>query len=213
MTKEQLNSLVISYKLRPTEDSFRAIYDEYEPKWSRSVYGDAKRTCTDQSTMFALYDDALMKAIDKWDSSLGDFANYLARWINRARSNLQRTSLRRLKREQSIIERKSDEEDTPISELDRIDNGYRVEDHVYERMHTKKEAEKLSLLDSILEPTKVQNDSAMTVIIKEFPRYKTVNALAKALGLQRNTVDRKLRSLSRQFDANRFGDIEDYLAV
>lgn len=211
MGKEQLNSLVIAYKSDRGAVTFRAIYDLYEPIWKRTVYADSKRACTDSSTMLALYQDALMNAIDKWDSALGDFANYLSRWINRAKANLQRTSLRRMKRERSFTEREGAEEDTPTSELDQIARDYILEDHAYERMHKKKEADKIALIDSLLQSP--QTDYVTTSIVTNFPRYKSVNDLAKGLGIHHETVKRKLTALSRRYDANRFGDITDYLAV
>ena len=209
MGKEQLNSLVIAYKSDRGADTFRAIYDVYEPIWKRTVYADSKRACTDSSTMYALYQDALMSAIAKWDSALGDFANYLNRWINRAKSNLQRTNLRRMRnlpQYTAIAER--EDEDAPTSDIE--DEDYKLEDHVYERMHKKKEADKIALIDSLLESV---TDSVTITVVTNFPRYKSVNDLAKGLGIHHETVKRKLTALSRRFDANRFGDITDYLAV
>ncbi|MHA7964955.1 hypothetical protein ACX93W_12500 [Paenibacillus sp. CAU 1782] len=56
-------------------------------------------------------------------------------------------------------------------------------------------------------------DPITALIVTEFSKYKSVNALAKALGLHHEDVKRKLRRLSRRYDANRFGDYCDYLAV
>lgn len=106
-----------------------------------------------------------------------------------------------------FIDQNSDgEEDAATS---RIPDEHNLEDYVLK----KKEIDKRQLIDFLLESAQIQNDSTMTAIIAEFPRHKSITALGKALGLHHEVVRRKLRSLSRYYDANRFGDIRDYLAV
>ncbi|MEW9697999.1 hypothetical protein [Paenibacillus sp. SI8] len=215
MTKLQLNNLIIAYKTTRCQGTFRAIFDEFEPQWKRSVRFDAKRTCTDEAEMIALYHDSLWKAIEKWDSARGDFANYLSRWINRARSNLQRTNLRRLSKcINRTVRKEDDDEDAPTSvTIDLMTDGISAEDLAIERMHKKKEADQISLIDFLSDRA---NDPVTTLIVTETRTDKgksSITVLAKALGHHHETVRRKLTALSRHYDANRFGDVRDYLAV
>lgn len=70
-------------------------------------------------------------------------------------------------------------------------------------------ADQRQLIDSLCDHPKV--DDVTTEIVTNFPKYRTPNALAKALGLDFNQVDRRLRKLARNYDAEKFGDFRDYL--
>ncbi|MBU8597324.1 hypothetical protein KM908_14355 [Alkalihalobacillus clausii] len=70
-------------------------------------------------------------------------------------------------------------------------------------------ADQRQLIDFLLDRTKV--DEVTIAVVTNFPKYRTPNALAKALGLDFNQVDRRLRKLARNFDADLFGDYRDYL--
>lgn len=96
------------------------------------------------------------------------------------------------------------DDDAPTSE---IADPMNLEDYALR----KKEADQRQLIDSLVnDPSQV--DPITTLIVAEFPKYKSITALAKALGLHHEVVKRKLTSLSRRYDANRFGDVRDYLA-
>lgn len=110
----------------------------------------------------------------------------------------------------------SDSEDAPTSSVEMlVDEDYDV---AYEVIK-KKEADKRQLVDFLLESTTIHKDnhSTMTVIIEEYrkddSRDKSDNAIAKSLGMHHETVKRKLESLAKRYDANRFGDVREYLAV
>ncbi|KAF6658913.1 hypothetical protein ACT3XG_14920 [Paenibacillus polymyxa] len=75
----------------------------------------------------------------------------------------------------------------------------------------KKEDDQSKLIAYLSDPTQVDSDT--TAIVSTFlqDEYESVRALAKALGLHPEAVSRKLRKLAHRFDANRFGNISDYL--
>ncbi|GAA0840637.1 hypothetical protein GCM10008915_36600 [Bifidobacterium pullorum subsp. gallinarum] len=76
----------------------------------------------------------------------------------------------------------------------------------------KKEADQRELIDFLVnDPSQVDHDT--TRIVSQFYKYSSIAALAKALGMHHEVVKRKLRRLSGRYDANRFGDINEYLAV
>lgn len=79
----------------------------------------------------------------------------------------------------------------------------------YERIPDTTEADQRQLIDYLCDHPKV--DNVTTTIVTNFPKYRAPNALAKALGLDFNQVDRRLRKLARNYDAELFGDYRDYL--
>lgn len=101
-----------------------------------------------------------------------------------------------------------EDKDAPSSE---IPDDYNIEDHVLKRLYKKKEADQRQLIDFLLESTTIQSDPVMVAAIDGIMRGETVNAIAKSLGLPRNTVDRKLKRLARFYDPDKHGDIRDYL--
>lgn len=116
------------------------------------------------------------------------------------------------KRQISILDAtpNSEEEDEPRLLIEKSKCQDQNNDNDFIATHKKKEAQQRQLLNFLLESAKIQNDPTMTAIIEGLPRYETVMALAKALGLQRNTVDRKLRRLARHYNPEIHGDILDY---
>ena len=75
----------------------------------------------------------------------------------------------------------------------------------------KNERDQRQLISFLTDPSKV--DAETTAIVSNFHRHKSITALGKALGLHHQTVKRKLRKLSRNYDPNIFGNYRDYLAV
>ncbi|MFC3345040.1 hypothetical protein ACFOHW_21980 [Paenibacillus abyssi] len=111
----------------------------------------------------------------------------------------------------SAIAKTDEDEDAPTSEV--AESGPSLEEYVIERMHRKKEADQRQLIDFLVNSDPDQVDPVTTLIVTKFPQYPSITALAKALGLHHEVVKRKLRALSRRYDANRFGDYREYLAV
>lgn len=101
-----------------------------------------------------------------------------------------------------------DDEDAPTSE---VPDEETTEDGYFRRRY-KKKADQRQLIDFLVnDPTQVDRETRL--IVSQFSQYDSITALAKALGMHHEFVKRKLRKLSARYDANRFGDIYDYLAV
>jgi DNA-directed RNA polymerase specialized sigma subunit len=102
------------------------------------------------------------------------------------------------------------DEDAATSKIEYI-TDISAEDCVIEK---KKKADQISLIDFFQRSCKT--DATTTAIVEAFllaPASASPNAISKSIGLHHETVKRKLTALSRRYDANRFGDISDYLAV
>ncbi|WP_185819946.1 sigma-70 family RNA polymerase sigma factor [Salibacterium salarium] len=79
-------------------------------------------------------------------------------------------------------------------------------------IYKNKEADQRQLIDFLCDPDKV-TDPTTTAIVAEFSQHDSITALGKALGIHHETIKRKLRRLSRNFDSDKFGDFKDYLSA
>lgn len=210
---QKLNSLAVKYKLsNGCREVFEDLYTAFNHHWSPMYKSIAESLYCEVDDVRSLYQLVLFKTVSAYKD--GSYVNFLRAALKKERSKLYNKSSRRHYHECSLDSVRSEtEEDAPTSILDRLydSNVYRIEDHVYERMHKKKKADQIALIDFLSDPSQV--DNVTTSIVTNFSRYKSVNDLAKGLGIHHETVKRKLIALSRRFDANRFGEKRDYLAV
>lgn len=151
--------------------------------------------------------EELWNAYKSFDSGKGCS---LDTWVN---TRLRQRACRYIKSRETKFYRvtgkgSEDSEDTLISEFvePTLTDGSVLE--------KKKEADQRQLIDFLLDRA---NDPVTTLIVTKYAELQngtmSITALAKALGLHHELVKRKLRALSRYYDANRFGDYHDYLAV
>ncbi|WP_018755156.1 hypothetical protein [Paenibacillus terrigena] len=209
MDLTQLNSLAARYKVSGDEAHLRLLYDEAAPikrsnrlKVTMSSYGDA-------ADADELFDDAIMELLQRND--IINFGKMLIAALNLKRLHLFRTIKRRnnnIKIEGSLDDTYIDEQGSPNPKIV-LKSSHIVEDEVI-----KKETDQRQLIDFLLDRA---NDPVTTLIVTKFKNddcsTKSMTALAKALGLHHETAMRKLRSLVKHYDANRFGDYYEYLAV
>ncbi|MEC0328743.1 sigma factor [Paenibacillus macerans] len=103
-----------------------------------------------------------------------------------------------------------DDEDAPTSE---VPDEETTEDGYFRRRY-KKKADQRQLIDFLLHSG---NPDATTIAVVEAylaaPPSASDTAIAESIGIHHMSAKRSLRKLSRYYDANRFGDISDYLAV
>lgn len=215
MNIEKLNILWEEHRKFRRDETFNEIYAELEPQRSqnrrlveRSGYGD-------ESDALTVFDEVLMRLIRS--DNVKDFAKSLTTSLKNARTDFYRKETRRLAHVHNDINSASDDTDeTPTSlELYAKTDDDIVEQAVFDHMHKKKEADKRQLIDFLLCPARTV-DTVTTLIVTRYNNAspkESDNAIAKSLGLHHETVKRKLHALSRRYDANRFGDISDYLAV
>ncbi|RUR59869.1 hypothetical protein [Bacillus sp. VKPM B-3276] len=209
--KKKLNKLASSYKQSKDQEVFTELYRELLPHWSQRKKGDARRTRVDEDTILELYEDALLKTLVAFVIEKGEFLHLLNQRISQRRIDLYRSESIRRAREQltwfddgcaNTLERTPDEFD--------LNYQSSTEEKILTR---KKERDKRELVSHLIESAKTLSDEVTVKILTEFSKYDSPNKLAKALGLHHETVNRKLRRVSRLYDANRFGDLHEYLAV
>lgn len=207
MEYEKLNSLANHYV--ETNDS-RDVDDMYiglTAKWSESLKTVAASLRTDAAEIQSMYNEVFVKSIQAFKG--GDFAKLLSRNLRNARASFSRKQTVRNKYRYESIDKPAGE-DAPTSELK---DSYILEDHVYERMHKKKEADKIKLIDFLLESAEIHSDSDMAPTIDRIKRGESLYSIAKSKGAHPYQLDRKIRRLSRFYSQETHGDILDYFSV
>lgn len=216
MDLTKLNNYASTYFAHRSGDNFRNLYDEaarlflgmHRQKVSRDRLGsdhDAVET----------FDDTLMDISSRHD--IGDFGKTLSAALRKKRAMIGRTNRRRQTRYRTVIDEKVERDDgtyTPKYEA-KTENKV-VEDEVIGNVDKKKEADQRQLIDFLVISDSKEPDATTTDIVEAYrlaPPSAKDTAIAKSLGIHHETVKRKLRRLARRYDANRFGDYRDYLAV
>ncbi|MNC49681.1 hypothetical protein D3C75_988770 [compost metagenome] len=101
------------------------------------------------------------------------------------------------------------DEDTPRSEPADAET---TEAAVFDRPNARK-AHQLELIRSLVDKTDSPTMSLVEAYLDSANHDARRTQIAKSVGLHHKVADDKLRKLSRRYDANRFGDIHEYLAV
>lgn len=207
MTLEKLNSVAAQYYASPTQDLFRELYAEATAafrKVNRSqVVGSRKGDENDADEIFDSVVLTLSREVD-----VRDFGRALSARLKNARLTFFRNESRRRKRYELTLDSGTPDAPTfdPAAELT-------TEDIVLQR-NKKKEADQRQLIDFLVRS--VKTDATTTSIVEAY-RFAPLSAkpteIAKSLGIHHETAKRKLHGLARRYDANRFGDIHEYLAV
>jgi DNA-directed RNA polymerase specialized sigma24 family protein len=202
MNNVKLNSLVLTYQQTKTDAVFTEIYAEVSGWWSNSKT-IAQSIRSNEADIVALYEDTLMKALDKYDGS-GDFMNYYKRSVVNNRANLYRKTKRQ--HEHEIFEQQlappSDDDGNP----NQLEALYGTTEQT---PFTKKEADQRQLIDFLLNGA----DAKTTAIVEAFLNHPkpTPTAIGEALGIHHSSVIRILKRLAGKFDDKQHGDYRDYL--
>ncbi|MCY9760372.1 hypothetical protein M5X06_12665 [Paenibacillus alvei] len=194
-----LNEKVMEYKRTGSQGLFSEIYREVSRPWKNFLMRDARFAMTDTQEIEALYDDKLLQVIEKFDQARGNFISVLATAIANAVKNLRVKNARRYRME---VYAKGDEDEPTI--LDRPDVNVNVESRALSSIKTKEQRELLSHLT-------VNLDDLTCEVVKLYLVNDSYLAVGKRLGIEHKRVKRKIESLSRRYDGNRFGDYRDYL--
>lgn len=203
MTDQQLNSLAENYRLNGCQQSYNELYNAVSGLRTINRRSMRRMGFTDISDADTVFDDTFMRVISR--EVTDNFQRFLSRSLKHARIDFDRKEQRRRSNEASMDAPTSSDPDAPTLGMTLL-SDYDTE---AEAIAKKKKAEQRQLLDFLL----MGSDSLTKEIVRRFPEYDSANALAKALGVHHSVISRKLKSLARKYDANRYGDIADYLAI
>lgn len=203
MSLEKLNMFAKDYLLHGRAETFSNLYDECRKEFQtvnrRRVTASGFGDTNDADSILG---EVLFRLIRK--GAVDGFGQQMSTALKNARTDFFRAEKARRRRYELTVD-KPTEEDTPTSEV--------AEEHTLEEIVfiQQKKDDQRQLIAFLIDPSEV--DAATTEIIAAFSKYESITALAKELGLHHEVVRRKIRKLARRYDANRFGDISEYLAV
>lgn len=204
MDYQKLNSLYVQYRKPLTNKNcvFEEIYEELRglKAINRSIVLRSRRG--DENDALTIFDETLLKLLSK--DGINDFGRAFERSLRNARYNLFRNSRRRTEKLKWIDETIDDEEGAATPYL--LKSDFDLEREALK----KKEADKISFVDFLLESSKILFGPKMTAIIRGLPDYGSVNDAATSNGLKRNQLSRPLEYLARKYDPKIHGDISDY---
>lgn len=211
MNLTQLNRLAETHKAERTSEAFYNLYTEARKLFLKIHIAQTVRCRRgDAHDAEGTFDDLVMKLA--YDDDVRSFGEMLSAALRIKRLEVERGNVRREKRIQQDVQRSEENEEGTLTLLNLLTDGVSAEDAVITSLTQKKDAQKRELLSSLIDPGKVV-DHDTRLIVSQFSRYPNVNALGKAIGIHHEVVKRKLRKLSRGYDGNRFGDVNEYLAV
>ncbi|MGG4217533.1 NUMOD1 domain-containing DNA-binding protein [Paenibacillus jamilae] len=183
---------------------FNKVFLNYSPKIVMIAKSFSRRSGVPVTEFISQLNEALWVAYQKHDPNQSS----LDTWLNtRLRDCAKRVASRKEYDYYSRVtnfEPPDADDDAPTSE---IADSFDLENSVV----NKREDDQRQLIAYLSDPAQV--DTVTNSIVTMFSQYDSITALAKALGIHHETVSRKLRKLSRRYDANRFGEVRDYLAV
>jgi DNA-directed RNA polymerase specialized sigma24 family protein len=191
-------------KTRTSESdlSFRKLFNQYDSKIEVISKSFSRDSGVPVEEYRSHLNEELWVSLELFDVSKGATLNT---WLN-TRFRQKAIDIMRGKNGSYYrkVELKESDMDAPTFE---VADEFNVEDHVLQ----KRERDQRQLISFLTDPAKV--DSVTTAIVTNFEKYKSITALAKALGLHHSVVKRKIERLAKNYDPSQFGDYRDYLAV
>jgi hypothetical protein len=215
MNKENLETLVASFRETREDYMFTAIYVEVSKRWTSRIAAEAHHCKVDQQELQAVYDEVVMTAVNDERISPEYFRNYVGVMLKSKRLNLIDKTRRRNRRFR--LHKQSDADETDLDYVDAMNflEGNLGKDSFEEAAETKKETEQRQLLDFLIDPAKVIDHTTTaivsTVLSDRTPGKFKPKAIGNKLGVHHSKVTRKLSSLKKNYDESLFGDYRDYL--
>jgi hypothetical protein len=199
LKNEKLNTLVLTYKNEGNEDVFNEIYHELIEKRDHQFEKIGKSIRSNYHETRALYEDVLLRCIERYDGST-DFRNFYNAAVALERKGFYGKNKRIFERE-VYYEAATESTDEPNAATFEFADDYNLEDDVLKTT----EADQRQLIGFLT----AKGDATTTAIVEAFlaSERPTPTAIGKQLGLHHSTVTRKLRRLARHFG----GDYRDYL--
>jgi DNA-directed RNA polymerase specialized sigma24 family protein len=197
----KINENYLLYSQNPTKEAFEQLYLAAENLVKTVSNNFAKSSKVPVEEFLSLLAFEVWKSTKTFDKTKGtEYSTWLRTRLNQQAIAVTKGKENTYRRRVEVMD--TTDENAPTFE---VGDELNLEDFVL----NKKEADQRQLIDFLTDPTKV--DATTTKIVEAFPQYKSITALAKALGLHHMLVRRKLESLIKNYDESAFGDYRDYL--
>jgi len=184
--------------LKDRELSIDDFYTRLEPLKKIHMNKSILSYKMDEHTSLEIFDDTFFELVGVMDE-VSNFEHAFNKALHMKRLFKNRTNLRRRARETIT------DDITKVAPTTKY-----IEDSVVQ----KEEADHRQVIDFLLRAAKP--DATTTAIVEAYliaPPSASRKEIAKSLGLHHEIVKRRLKYLARFYDANRFGEHYDYLAV
>lgn len=208
MNLTKLNTLYAAYRKRADNEIFREIYEELSTVRAQNESSVVRSGYGDKDDALTIFHDVVLRLTMRDD--IQDFGRAFMRALKNARTDFFRKAGRYVSKLDWLdaTHARDNDEAATSTLLDSMESADYVEKTVVEKEN---EADKIALVDFILESSQIQFGPEMTAIIKGLQSdYDNVNEAATSNGLHRNQIVRPLNRLSRLFDRTKHGDIRDY---
>ncbi|MCZ6943738.1 sigma-70 family RNA polymerase sigma factor [Bacillus mycoides] len=206
--KLNINEMVNDY-LRTGDDfiftdlytSLSEVYRDKLRYWSTSTYMATEHDIT------GLFHDVIQKVLKSLRNNAGgDFVKLFAVSLGNEYKSLLRKL--RTRRKYELYDGPEGDDDSNTTMFDNIKDDFKLEDQVIK----KKEADQRQLIDFLVDPDKVIDETTTTIVETFLVSDKpTPTTIGKKLGLHHSTVIRKLGRLAKRYDEKQFGNYQDYL--
>lgn len=206
MCKSKLNSLVVSYQNTSSNEDFSEImeycreFNQKQINWMSNKYG-LERQDVEGVVYWKIYDVS-----NRYDRQKGDFLHQISREIKRACIDIYR-------KRQKLKVQFSYYVDENGQCIDIFENKYiqsvtvDAEQEIIEYLI--KECDQRQLIATLYGQA---NEKCREALLAYSVSNSFLDA-AKRLGIDNQTVKRRIRKISKYFDANQSGDITDYFTV
>jgi DNA-directed RNA polymerase specialized sigma24 family protein len=192
----QLNTVAATYQSDPN-GCLRQVYEMLDAFKRRYLQKANGRYMNDEHSFTEAFDTTLWRSLKAYDP-VQDFLPFFS-------SNLKRANVSRIRKggatkvTAEIYDCVSEDGSSMMESLEDPDQ---FEESV------QKKRDQRELVSNLLAVA----DELTRKICLNYAMYDSENALSKALGIHHTAVRRSLARLSRRFDANRFGELRDYIA-
>lgn len=197
MTQDEVNSYVLEYKRTGCPDKFNTLYKVLMERLKSKQSYDIRVRGMDTHEAVALYDDTIMEAIRYYRE--GSFLKLLYMRLKSRRIDLHRMRKRKIASNYDMVD---------LSSVDILEDNDRDRVDTPEESVIKKEDQR-QLISFLV----ARQDDFTVTVAKLIPSFDSPTAIAKELGVHHSKVGRSLDRLRNRFDANRFGELREYLAV
>lgn len=205
MNNEKLNNYVLSYQSTKNEETFLVIYNEVMRRWRNAnlyiLLSKRYKLCRSDVEGIAL--EKLFHTVKSYKLN-GDYYNMLGTSIRRACIDEFRKQEKR--RNDISMESFKDKEDMEINLAEYLVCA-NAEDEAVQELQIKNDQRQLIV--SLLEKANEKSRQALFA----YSKSRSYRQAGKLIGIDNQTVERRIKKISKYFDANRKGSIYDYFTV
>lgn len=198
-----LELLVINYNITGNEVIFNEIYNTVTEYTNKRITGLSRKYNIDSLEVESVINFKIFQVVKAFDKSKGTFMKQL----NTAIRNGCIDALRKDAREKSDNLSFLNKDDSPDFMDKLAPTGLSAEINAIENLQ--KDREQRQLLANLT--VKVDDNTRQSVIA--FLDAGSYGEAAKLLGVNKGTIQRRIKRIARYFDANQMGQVTDYFTV